>query len=202
MLAVMDMRDEQRDWLGKVIATTGIAPTTLAQKAGLAPTTLTRFLNNPEHASALSARTISAVEKLTGVRFGAEPSHLGMREEEASPFDVGAETELANRVRPLLRGNAMHAWTLQSRALETAGYHPGDILLVDFNAEAMSGDVVCAQIYDFKRMKAETVFRLFEPPYLHSATFDRSQMTPILIDRNVGIKGPVILSLRARQHHA
>ena len=52
----MDPREDQRAWLARVIAETGIAPTTLAIKAGLAPTTLTRFLNNPEHATALSAR--------------------------------------------------------------------------------------------------------------------------------------------------
>ena len=67
------------------------------------------------------------------------------------------------------------------------------------NAEARPGDIVCAQLYDFVRMKAETVFRIYEPPYLCTATFDRDNMTPVLIDKNVGIKGPVVLSLRGRR---
>jgi hypothetical protein len=201
MLALMDTRDEQKAWLAKVLASTGIAPTTLAQKSGLAPTTLTRFLNSEEHSSALSARTISSVEKYTGIRFGAEPPPPGMSESEAEPFDMGEGGDMASRLRALMSGNAVHPWRLKSRALETAGYHPGDVLLIDLNSEAIRGDVVCAQLYDFHRMEAATVFRLYEPPYLYAATFDRAQMAPILIDKTVGIKGPVVLSLRPRRHH-
>ncbi len=201
MLALMDTRDEQRAWLSKVIASTGIPPTTLAQKAGLAPTTLTRFLNNPEHASALSARTISSVEKFTGLRFGGNPEAVGFQESEATPFDFGSDEELADRVKAIMRGNSSHPWVLRTRALEIAGFHPGDVVLVDLNAEPIAGDVVCAQLYDFNKMRAETVFRLYEPPYLQGSTFDRTQMAPILIDKNVGIKGPVVFLLRPRRHH-
>jgi len=72
------------------------------------------------------------------------------------------------------------------------------VLIVDMNEPAEPADVVCAQVYDFRRMTGETLFRLYEPPYLYAATFDRSQGAPILIDKSVGIKGPVILCLRPR----
>jgi len=108
MLALMDVRDEQRGWLAKVIEATGIAPTTLAQRAGLAPTTLTRFLNSPEHASALSGRTISAVEKLTGIRYGAWPELRPalLREDDAAPYEAGGAGSFPAHVARMLEGGA------------------------------------------------------------------------------------------------
>ena len=193
----MDPREDQRAWLARVIAETGIAPTTLAIKAGLAPTTLTRFLNNPEHATALSARSIAAVENITNIRYASEIRPRLLRASEADLYEPEASTPLAKRVQAMLSGN-LNAWTLRSRALETVGFMPGDIVIVDLGEVAQPGDAVCAQIYDAHALKAETVFRLYEPPFLHAATFDRLQSAPILIDQNVGIKGPVVMSIRPR----
>ncbi|HLJ72122.1 MAG TPA: hypothetical protein VKU03_12445 [Roseiarcus sp.] len=167
----------------------------------MASTTLTRFLNNPTHANALSARTIAAVERVTGIRFGAggaPPSGFG--EPEADAFDASrASAELAERIEALTASkNSLTVWRLRSHAIEAIGYLPGDILIVDLNEPPKRGDVVCAQLYDWSRMKAETVFRLFEPPYLLAAAFDRSQLSARLIDKEVGIKGPVIFSVRPR----
>ncbi|MGH6907913.1 MAG: hypothetical protein ACREDX_08660, partial [Aestuariivirga sp.] len=91
------------------------------------------------------------------------------------------------------------AWTLNSRALEGAGYRPGDILLVALDETPAAGDVVCAQIYDWVKAKAETVFRIFQPPYLVAATSDPQLMRPHLVDdAAVAIKGVVLQSLRGR----
>ena len=195
----MDTRDEQRAWLAQVIAATGIPPTTLAQRAGLSATTLTRFLNSPEHASALSARTIAAVEKLSGIPYGAQIRPGIIKEDDATPFEAGPSNILPIDLKASLRGNALHSWTLNTRALETAGYQPGDILIVDLNEPPAPGDVVCFQLYDFRAMHAETLFRLYQPPFLYAATMDRLLGAPILIDNNVGIKGPVVMSVRPRQ---
>jgi hypothetical protein len=200
MYLFMDPREEQRAWLESVIAQTGIAATTLASRAGLAPTTLTRFLNNPTHSSALSARTLAAVEKVTGLRFGGLAPSRSLREPEAQPYDpAAAPPELAERLQRLVgAANGLTLWTLRGRALETIGYLPGDILLVDLNAPPRRGDVVCAQVYDFETMRAETIFRLYEPPYLVAASADRRLITPRLVDENVGLKGPVLFSFRGR----
>lgn len=194
----MDPRDEQRAWLARVVADTQIAPTTLAVKSGLAPTTLTRFLNNPEHATALSARTIAAVETFTGIPYGTTVRPRLTRGIEAEAYAGEGGSPLAKRVQSLLTGTNLNAWTLKTRALETVGFMPGDIVVIDLGEPAQAGDAVCAQIYDTKAMRAETVFRLYEPPFLHAATFDRMQSAPILIDGNVGIKGPVVMSIRPR----
>ena len=71
MLAVMsDPADEQREWLRAVLAEKKLAATALAQRAGVAGPTITRFLNDPRATHALSARTVAAIEKATGMRYG------------------------------------------------------------------------------------------------------------------------------------
>lgn len=203
LLLPMDMRDEQRAWLAKVLELSGLAPTALAQKAGLAPTTLTRFLNNPEHATALSARTVSAVEKSTGLRFGEQARPATLRESEAEPFRVDSDL-LSEMVRAAAAGaNGIDPWRLRSRALEAAGYLPNDILIVNLNARPETGDVVCAQIYDWTRGRADTVFRVFEPPSLVSATLDPALRRPFFVDNeSVVIRGVVVASVRPRQARA
>lgn len=200
MLCLMDPRQEQRAWLEAVIAQTGVAPTTLAVRAGLAPTTLTRFLNDPQHGSALSARTISAVEKATGLRYGAASARVEARGAEADAMDQREiSRDLARHLEALTSGsNAISAWVLRARSLETIGFVPGDLLVVDANEAPRRGDVVRAQINDWRTMKPETIFRVFEPPYLVAATFDRYQVAPRLIDKEVAIKGPVVLTIRPR----
>jgi SOS-response transcriptional repressor LexA len=88
---------------------------------------------------------------------------------------------------------------LRSRSLESAGYMPGDILMVDLNGRPEPGDVVCAQIYD-RSGKAETIFRIYEHPFLVAATLDGRLMKPHLVDNDrVVIRGVVIASLRERR---
>lgn len=198
----MDPRDEQRAWLTNLLERSGEAPTSLAIRAGLAPTTLTRFLNNPQHATALSARTISAVEKATGARFGVANSGA-LKEREAEPFlHEGEEGGVLSAMVGAVTGkaNGLDPWVLKSRAVEAAGYLPGDIMIVDLNADPRPSDVVCAQVYEWGRGKAETVFRIWEPPSLVTATYDPALRKPLMVDhQNVLIRGVVVASLRPRQ---
>ena len=91
------------------------------------------------------------------------------------------------------------AWTLKSRALELAGYRPGDILFVQLGTPALKGDVFCAQIYDWHAQRTETVFRIFQPPYLVAATADAELLRPYGADEeSVVIKGVVLHTLRSR----
>lgn len=64
-----ELRDAQRKRLAALVESSGLDLSTLARRAGLAPSTLTRFMNGRvKHA--LSARTL---DKLTGVVGGAAP---------------------------------------------------------------------------------------------------------------------------------
>jgi SOS-response transcriptional repressor LexA len=88
---------------------------------------------------------------------------------------------------------------LRSRCLEVAGYVPGDVLMVDMNAKPEQGDVVCAQVYD-RLGRAETVFRIFEDPFLVASSLDGTFFKPLLIDNErVVVRGVVVASFRDRR---
>ncbi len=205
MLALMsDPAEEQRAWLRSVLAQTKLAPTALAQRAGVSQPTVTRFLNDPTGKHALSARTLAAIERASGMRYGPDPHPAGFRESEAAPYNPKGSGEVADIVRALVADrNSVTPWTLKSRALETSGYMPGDVLIVDLNEGPTPGDVVCAQLYDWARSSAQTVFRLWEPPYLTPATLDPALREIFPVDnRNTAIKGVVVATVRGRQARA
>jgi hypothetical protein len=199
-----DPADEQRVWLRAILERLKIAPTALAQKAGLAQPTITRFLNDKTATHALSARTIAAIKRASGMTYGPDPRPVGARDREAIPFSPKSSGDVADMVRAAIAGrNAIDPWTMHSRALETAGYIPGDVMIVDLNATPQPGDVVCAQLYDWARSNAQTVFRLWEPPYLTPATHDPKlrQIYPV-DNHNVVMKGVVMATIRPRQARA
>ena len=71
--------------------------------------------------------------------------------------------------------------------------------MVALGETPLSGDVVCAQIYDWSNGRAETVFRIFEPPYLLAASADPQFLRPFVVDDDkVQVKGVVIHTIRVR----
>ncbi len=206
LLRMTDIRNDQRAWLRLVLDQTKMSGTALAKAAGLAQTTVTNFLNDPDYPHVLSSRTIAALERASRMKFGAMPRETSFQEPEAVPFQERDETEpVSDAVKHLLksRNNALAPWRLASRAIEAAGYFPGDILIVDLNALPMPGDIVCAQRYQWGQFTAETVFRVYEPPYLLAKTYDTAATPLLAIDNvNVMVKGVVVASLRQRQGRA
>lgn len=70
-LATMEddrLKKAQKEWLEEVIETRNETLTELARAAKVNPSTLTRFFNNPDHKSNLSATTVSKIESLTGMK--------------------------------------------------------------------------------------------------------------------------------------
>ena len=204
----MTEHDGQRTYLHTVMERTGWTQTELAQRAGLDPSTLSRFLGGGREGHALRPSTIRKIEAVSGLVCSedgtnlteTQPADQGFAEAEAQPVLVPAQSPLHGVIAALAQGRAnIDPWTLHSRALEGAGYRPGDILLVALDATPAAGDVVCAQIYDWMKGRAETVFRIFQPPYLVAVTGDPQLMRPHLVDDGaVVIKGVVLHSLRGR----
>lgn len=64
-----DLNKNQLAYLRRVMERTGLAPTALAQAAGVASTTLTRPLNDPDYPFEISNRTIKKVEAATGIPY-------------------------------------------------------------------------------------------------------------------------------------
>lgn len=208
-----NVRQRQRAWLDKAQEATrspmlprGLSLTDIARRAGVSQTTLTRFRNDSEYDGTLSALTIQKVAQVTGYpatleALGqSEDAPDGLREPEAAPFRSEPDDEATARmVRAAIEGrNGVDPWELRTRALEAEGYRAGDVLIVDLNATPASGDLVCLQIYDFQTMRAETVFRFYEAPFFLGVGAGSDRKPMLESDRNIGVKGVVIASLRRR----
>lgn len=75
-----DLNKNQLAYLRRVMERTGLAPTALAQAAGVASTTLTRPLNDPDYAFEISNRTIKKIEAATGIAYADHTSPAAPKE--------------------------------------------------------------------------------------------------------------------------
>lgn len=94
-------------------------------------------------------------------------------------------------------------WAVRSRVLELAGYLPGDVIEFDMGRTPRAGEPVVAQVYDDDIGGADTVLRIYRPPFLtaHSADPAVSQ-EPILLDQDgtaVKIMGGFVQMVRKPQ---
>lgn len=198
-------RDEQIAWVKAVQAHLGVSLTELARRARIAPSTIQRPINDPQWDGMLSGRTLAAIGDAAGLKPLEFPARMrGMAEAEAEPYVHEARPDAADNVeravRELCRGrNGRDPWVMRSYALEMAGILPGDVMILDMNLAPQPRDVVCAQIYDWSGMKAETIFRLYQPPFLLTHSMRAGPDKPITVDnQSVVIKGVVGAVLRAR----
>jgi len=198
-------RETQLAWVRAILAHLGVSATELAKRAKIAPSTLQRPLNDPEWTSMLSGRTMAAIGEVAGLRPLEFPSRArGMTEPEARPYVYDQARDAADNfdrsVRELCQGRAgRDPWVMRSYALELSGVLPGDIMIVDLNIQPAPDDIVCAQIYDWSGSKTETVFRLFDPPYLVTNSVRAGREKPLAVDNSsVVIKGVVTTILRNR----
>lgn len=203
--SVPESREQQLEYIHRVLALTGWSQSVLARRAGLDPSTLSRFLSNERDGHALRPNSLLRIGEVTGIKAGSDSASDdtpgGLSESEASPRPTSTADDLTDAAIQAIvaRGMNVDAWTLQSRALELAGYRHGDVLLVSLDEKPQPGDVVCAQIYDWTKSRAETVFRIYQPPFLVPASMDTQLLKPLsLEDGTIAIKGVVIQSFRAR----
>ncbi|MEM7303737.1 MAG: hypothetical protein AAF468_21875 [Pseudomonadota bacterium] len=195
---------EQHEWLESLIDRLGITASELARRAKLNPSTLTRFLNSEQdEGHALSFRTMRKIESAvvlpSETRSTSQILNAGLGEQNAIPFDMeNHQDAYASAVRALIgTRNACDPWRIVNGDLEGIGLYPGDILVVDLNAQPQAGDIVCAQLYE--PGSAKTVFRLYEPPYLLSQSTDPKLRRPVVVDNtNATIRGTVIARLSPR----
>lgn len=202
-------RAQLRAWLKEVLDRTGETPTGLARKAGLAQSTLTRFMNNDD-APLLGLRSISKIAMAANTsppgfaldhQIETAAGGGGFAEPEAVPlaqFLPNGDQRL-DAIIELIKGKRKSAdpWVLKSDVLKFAGYLPGDVVIVDLATVPAAGMIVCAQVYLWARGTAETIFRIYEPPYLVAATDAPHVRRPLLVDNNhVVIKGVVTESFR------
>jgi hypothetical protein len=197
----------QREWLRGLAPSTGKSLSAIADEIGVARSTLTKKLRPTDEGVEVLHATI--VDKIV-TRYSvpppayataptAPPRRAGLAEDAAPYVSADSAGPVALAVRALVgtRRNA-DPWVIKTRALEGIGYLPGDVVIVDLNAVPRAGDAVCAQVIDWPTSRAETVMRLYQPPYLVAASFDRRLLKPLLVeDDRVIIKG-VLLPHRLR----
>jgi DNA-binding Xre family transcriptional regulator len=202
LFLVENVRKKQLNWVNAVMATRNWNASNLAAVSAIDHSTLSKFLNDDTNTAQLSTRSVEKIALAGGI-----PPYLhqppqqprGFAESEATPWITNDADPLSTAIAAIIQSrNGIDPWVMRSKALETAGYLPGDILIVDLNAEPKDSDVVCIQIYD-RTGKAETAFRIFEKPYLVAASTDPSLRRPILLDgERAIIRGVVLASLRPR----
>lgn len=200
------LANAQRAWLDHVVAKTGRTLSEIAREGDVNPSTLTRFRNSTTYAGTLSPLTMAAVSAVTGIALPQEisvstpPAARGFSDGEAAEWRAGGDADALANAIAAMTGNALHkvAWELRSEALLFEHYRPGDILIVDLNAQPKAGDIVLVQLYDWRnRAGTETVFRLYEPPFLIASGPVEAARKPRLINADeVGIKGVVEAMLR------
>ncbi len=207
MLAIVEnTRRKQLDWITAILQHRGWRISRLAQEAGISHSTLSKFVSDPLNAAQLNS---GSVEKIAGA--GGIPPYYntpvaqpkGFSAGEAEPFKILTGDPAGQAVRALAAGrNTIEAWVLRSRALEAAGFIPGDILIVDHAATPQDGDAVCVKILD-RTGRPETAFRILEAPFLVAASLDQGfSRRPILIDNDrTELFGVVTESLRPRLTH-
>lgn len=204
MLDRMDTtRRKQLTWIRAIMGEICWTMGELARQAGLSHATLSKFLKDPDNLRELDIRSvgkIAAVPPIPHYENARGQMPAGFDEHEAAPFTAGdADDEMVERAVAAMKSgsNRVEPWTLQTDALENAGYRRGDVLIVDFSAAPRPGDVVCAQIYDLQG-GAETAFRIYHKPYLVASSNSPRYLAPTLIDQRVDVRGVVTASLRPR----
>jgi hypothetical protein len=174
----------------------------IARDGGLNHTTLTQFMK-PGSKRVLELLTIRRVEEVTGVKAPPDITGAPVFSEETEPFRLAPDADTQTLLDVLIGGrNGVTHMTVASRALELAGYLPGDIAIIDLNnLNPEPGDAVYAQVYDWDKMRARTVFRQFKRAapvnLLVSQTLHPGLQDVFVVDgERVAIKGVVTDVLR------
>lgn len=200
-----DLRDQQLAWLDNIVATSGLELSNVARRARLDPSTLTRFHSKNESGHTLTSKTIKKIEDAFGIpayEVRRRPSLTAFQEPDAEPYKVDNDAQelMIQALRTVVsKSNSVDLWVMKSHVLSAAGYRQGDVLLVDRDATPRAGDAVCAQIYDWRRGTAETIFRIYRTPYLLTASSQGEPALPEVVDdETVVIKGVVLGGARLR----
>lgn len=182
------LRRAQKSYLDYVLARDPKHRTlsAIAREGGINHTTLTRFMNAAGHDAPLDSLTIQRVAEVTGIR---PPPELGLiaplqLAEEGERYHSGdGDLALDHAVQALIGGrNSAFASWLRTDALEGAGFHSGDLVIVDQNTTPRANDAVCATVISRSRSEAETIYRVYVPPFLVAANTDPAMRKPLTVD--------------------
>lgn len=195
-MSAMEDRLAIRGWIEGIEKRFGIGKPEIAARSKVSRGTIYRFFDDA-HPFSASLTTINKIAKAFDVALpgaadgGAQPS---------APYGDIRAMEI-EQFPPAALGEHEIPWIVQTRALELAGYLPGDIIVCNSEIEPRAGDVICAHIFNIPRGVAEYKLRILEQPFLTTRTMDADpSMRPMFVDpERVTILYTVTRLLRLRQ---
>jgi transcriptional regulator with XRE-family HTH domain len=191
-------QEQTRAFIQKILREKKWTANRLATEAKVSKGTISRALNDSRFVTSTTTLAKIARAANTALPQPASDAPSGLREPEAIYI-----TELTANVPIAMAAPTQGIWQIKNRATELAGYIPGDYVLVESAITPIAGDLVCLQLRDLARDTAETVFRIYDPPYAVMRTADVSlNQKPQLVDQDrVTIWGVVIKLVRTRKNH-
>jgi transcriptional regulator with XRE-family HTH domain len=170
----VDERQEKLQWLKHALLETGLKASPFAEKAGVAPATLTKFLKTPDSITPPSDRimkTLAEAHDLSGYGYDGQPPETGFKEEGShplSPSDVGEEEyerlkKLIGNIESSTSEGAENFHVIEGNGLENLHIKHGDIVYIDHNRLPKENDIVCLSLRDEENFTAKTIFRLYVP---------------------------------------
>lgn len=185
-------RNKQLAWLDEAVAKTGLTLNALAELARIHPATLYRFTKG--ESDHMRPVTINRIAKAARIE---PPEFSGLSDSDAREYALDS---LPNTKPPGAENPNLVAVKVLNDAMSLRDISPGDLLIIDKERNPNAGDIVCAQVYDFRLGDAETIIRFYEPPYLVAASEDAAFRRPLLIDNEkVQITGVVVKQIRVRE---
>ncbi|WP_206523194.1 hypothetical protein, partial [Mesorhizobium sp. M7A.T.Ca.TU.009.02.1.1] len=135
--------------------------------AGLAASTVTRYMNDKSGKLSVTERTLEALAVYSGIPKNVLPGQRrlpGFGESETVPYDDKQDERLPDWVLAAIQANrgnrnGVEPWLMKSWALDQLGILPGDVLMIDQNRRPKAGDIVVAQLTDPVTQRTETVMR-------------------------------------------
>lgn len=196
---------ETKDWINAMARHMGISASRLALNSNIAASTLARYLNDESGTIGITQSTLEQIAGYTGFRPHQFPgrNRAGFAEPDAVPFandNAGAQDWVKLAVDAARKGrNGIEAWVMKGAALDALGVLPGDVVIIDHNLKPRAGDIVVAQVVDYATGSAETVMRVFQPPFVMGHSIRLGPIRPEHVDEDrVTISGTSIGILRAR----
>jgi transcriptional regulator with XRE-family HTH domain len=177
-----------RNWINHILEIKGWNPK-LAKEAGVSPSTISRALNDERFI--LTTKTIDKIKRTVNE---STDDRLRSRLLSTIGFEILKEPELEKMEKPdvsrqfsdFANGPGIQFYVYRGIDLALCGIYPGDFIAVDeseFGSLCRRTDIALARVKSADGMRANTILRYFDPPYLLTKyLWAQVDSKPLLVD--------------------